>query len=262
MNNIIKSFLATVALLATVLSFTSPVLHAQATTTQTALSAAITSANASTFIVNSTTGFTANSTNAVIDAEQMAVIAVNTTTNTITVVRGISGTRATTHASGAIVYVGPPNYFTSYPRTGSCTAANELNIPIINASMREYYTCVSGDWRRADLTADGGYLTQSVTSGGVPTSYSCGATSGNANCANTQTGHTAHYITGVATLSAGSAIISSISPTFTSTSTGACVGVDTSGGSGVVAEVIISGVSSITVNGTGSGTVSWLCAGY
>ncbi len=261
MNKVIKSFIAVTALIVGLLALTtSPVLQAQATTTSTALNGAITTLNATTFVVQSTTGFVANSTNAVIDAEQMAVIGVNTTSKTITVVRGIASTRATTHATASIVYVAPTNYFTSYPRTGSCTASQENTLPIINATMREYYTCTGGSWARAQLTTLGGYSTFPVTSGGLPMTFSCGI--GTTTCSGTATGHTAHIFGGIVPLTAGTGTVSGISPTFTTTSTGFCVSSDTAGGSGTLSKVLITGVSSIQITGSSTDNVAYLCMGW
>lgn len=89
--------------------------------------------------------------------------------------------------------------------------------------------------------------------------FYCGTT---ATCGNTATAMTAHIAAGVRTLANGTATVTGISPAFTSTSTFNCVAVDTSGASGVVAEAVPLSASSITVNGTGTGTVSWLCVGY
>jgi hypothetical protein len=120
----------------------------QTTTTSTTLSSAITSTYGKTIVVASATGFTTGaSTPSVvfIDSELMDVQAVNSTT--ITVVRGYGGTRASTHASGALVWVGPPNYFQAYSITGSCTATNLVNLPWIDTNAGRIYTCdASGRW--------------------------------------------------------------------------------------------------------------------
>lgn len=255
-----KSFVAVTALLGALLLSALPV-SAQVTLTSTRITAAISTLTATTMTVASATGFTAGTTHAVIDQEEVQVTSVNGLTIGIARI-GANGTRVTTHASSAIVYVGNPTYFDSVGRSGSCTSTAERVLPVLVPVQGKLFTCTGGSWSTALYTTLGGYLTMPVTSGGMPTTYSCGATSGSTTCPNTATGYTAKMFSGVATLSAGTAVISGLSPTFTSTATGACVGVDTSGASGVVAEVVISGVSSLTVNGTGAGTVSWLCLGY
>lgn len=91
----------------------------------------------------------------------------------------------------------------------------------------------------------------------VPRAYFCGTSS---TCANTNT--TPHLVAGFTTLAAGVATVSGITPAFTSSSTFVCTGTDTSGGSGVLAEVVPASGSSITLGGTGAGTVAWICSGY
>lgn len=257
MNLTKRSFIAALALIAGLFTSSAFAQTNPNSTSQTALAAAITSISATSLRVNSATGAAAGSTSLVVDAEVMDIAAVNGTT--LTVVRGMAGTRATTHASGAVAYIGTRPIVDTVGRYGSCTTSPN---PVLVPTEGRLYTCSNSNWVSANLTTKGGFLTMSATSGGVPTAYSCGATSGSTTCANTQTGYTAHIISGVATLSAGTAVISGISPAFTSTATGACVGIDTSGASGVLSEVVISGVSSITVAGTGAGTVSWMCVGY
>lgn len=259
MNKYFRSFVAVLAL--SLGLFASMPVSAQTTLTQTALSAAITTTNDNSITVNSATTFAAGTTHVVIDAEEMAVTSVSGTT--IGVVRGINGTRAATHASGAVAYVGSPTYFDSVGRYGSCTATNERVLPIIVPTEGKYYTCSSSNWVSANLVTLGGYATMPSTSGGIPTVYSCGPTTGTTSCANTATGHTAKMWTGAATLSSGVAIISGMSPPFTATSTGFCVGQDQTAASGATsAKVVLSGVSSITISGTGSDVVWWICVGY
>lgn len=260
MNKYFRSFVAVLAL-SLGLFVTTPV-SAQTTLTQTALSAAVTTTNDNSITVNSATTFAAGTTHAVIDAEEMAVVSVSGTT--IGVVRGINGTRATTHASGAVVYVGSPTYFDSVGRYGSCTATNERVLPIVVPTEGKYYTCSSSNWVSADLVTLGGYATMPSTSGGIPTTYSCGSTAGDSNCANTATGHTAKMWSGRASLSSGSAVISGLSPTFTSVLTGACVGQSQDAASGTTTgvQVVISGVSSLTITGTGTEVIWYICVGY
>lgn len=259
MNTSFKSFIAVAALSAGLL--TPSVGFAQTSLTTTRLTAAIADASIVTFTVASASGFVAGSTSAVIDAEVMDVIAVTGTT--IRVVRGLAGTRAMPHNANALVYVGARPFVDSVGRYGACTSANERLLPVLVPQTGTLYTCTSGQWTSASLTGKGGYLTMPVSSGGVPAVTACGATSGNANCANTQTGYTARIWHGAATLSSGSAIISDLSPTFTSTSTGACVGQSQTGTSaGATSKVVISGVSSLTITGTGSEVIWWQCVGY
>lgn len=59
-----------------------------------------------------------------VDSEAMYVAApLPATGNNVAVVRGYNSTQARTHASGATVWVGRPNLFTTYDPTGTCTQA-------------------------------------------------------------------------------------------------------------------------------------------
>jgi hypothetical protein len=227
--------------------------QAQASLNSSTLSAAISSASATSVTVASATGAVAGSTSLVVDQEVMDIVAVSGTRLTVT--RGMAGTRAATHASGAVTKIAARPFVDSVGRSGSCTATNERVLPILVPTEGKSYDCVGSRWVGSPLISSFGAV-------GDPILSSCGATSGNANCANTRGSGNAFIVSGVATLSAGKAIISAISPTFTSTATGACTANDTSGASGVLTEVEISGVSSLTISGTGAGTVAWLCVGY
>lgn len=119
-------------------------------TTTTAASVGI---NDLTVTVTSATGIVAqgplNQTNTelFIDREVMQVTTVTGTV--IGVRRGQpDGTPITTHANGAKVWVGPPNYFgpAIFTKSGSCTAANEINLPRMNTASGKPYDCVNGLW--------------------------------------------------------------------------------------------------------------------
>lgn len=99
------------------------------------------------------------STNLYIDQELMAVQAVNSTT--ITVQRGIGGTSAAPHASGALVFYGPPSAFFSNPRLpnpqGSCTRSNLQVTPYINVATGIISDCLGGTWVHGVTTANPEY---------------------------------------------------------------------------------------------------------
>ena len=137
--NKIKSLLVFVGLLLLSVSTS----WAQATLTETTLSAAISDKAEQTFTVTSATGFSAGRI-AYVDKEALRITAVSGTL--ITAVRGASGTRATTHASAATIYVGPANYFTTYDRAGSCTSTSELVLPVVNVSSGNIFQCTSSLW--------------------------------------------------------------------------------------------------------------------
>jgi len=117
--------------------------EAQTAITNTTISAAITSTSATQFTVASATGFSVNYI-AVMDNEARRITAINGLV--ISATRGASGTRPSTHISGSAVYVGPGDYFATYDRAGSCTAANELVSPVINVANGKRFTCTAGQW--------------------------------------------------------------------------------------------------------------------
>lgn len=114
---------------------------AQATTPQTTLSAAITSGATQIRVAStSSSGITpsmnmaaanlgAFQTELWVDAELIGVTSISGTT--LTVQRGLEGTNQASHASSAVVWWGPPNYFSLNVTEpgGSCTAANVVALP-------------------------------------------------------------------------------------------------------------------------------------
>ncbi len=96
-----------------------------------------------------------------VDRELMQVKAVSGTT--ITVIRGMAGTGAPSHASGALVFVVPASAIgvwsgdgfaaasqgPSVPQ-GSCTRSNELYLPRIQFSSGVISDCVGGQWVNGD----------------------------------------------------------------------------------------------------------------
>lgn len=135
MNKLIKTVLATVVLAALVLT---PSLSAQQTLTQTTLSSAAT-ATADRIVVSSATGFTVGNT-VVIDREAFFISAISSTT--ISVFRGTLGTVAEAHASGAVVYTGPNNYFLAKdPAPGGCTATNFVALPAVVIPSGSVFDC-------------------------------------------------------------------------------------------------------------------------
>lgn len=108
-----------------------------------------------------------------------------------------------------------------------------------------------------------GTLTLPTTTAGIPVALFCGATSGSSVCANTSGGATARVFGGLATLASNSAVISSISPAFTSTSTFACTSNDQTT-IGNPTKVLNTSSSSITISDTtgASDVVAYTCVGY
>lgn len=93
-----------------------------------------------------------------VDRELMEVRAISGTT--LTVIRGVSSTAATSHASGALVFVIPVanNVWLNaqaggQPQSlpaGSCTRANELFLPRINFASGTVSDCLGGQWMNGD----------------------------------------------------------------------------------------------------------------
>ncbi len=125
-------------------------LFGQATTTTTTLSAAVTQ-TATTVTVAGTTGISAsgnplNATNTVLFVDKEAMNVLSISGSVVTVQRGSNGTPQTSHASGSLVWVGPPSYYSYGDPTGSCTATQQLNLPRVAQSTGKIWDCVGGQW--------------------------------------------------------------------------------------------------------------------
>lgn len=124
----------------------------QNTIVQTSLSAAIT-ANQTSFALASVTGVQAPSYSSglagsilyVVEwgqtkGEAMVVQSISSTT--VTVGRGRSGSKATAHASGAMVLVATnPNWFASTDPIGSCVTASTYVTPWVNINTGNQWLC-------------------------------------------------------------------------------------------------------------------------
>ena len=142
-------------------------LSAQTILTPTTLSAAVTSLKSKNIVVASVgSGASIIAPPSVngnpfsslyIDKELLTVEAVNGTT--VTVIRGQGGTSATYHASGALVFVGPPQAFAVGSADnagqsfgpppiagGSCTRGNLLYLPSVNVETGVISDCLGGVW--------------------------------------------------------------------------------------------------------------------
>jgi hypothetical protein len=122
----------------------------QATLTGTTLAAAATS-SATTLQVASATGITANSTLLYIfdgTARGEAVFVNSVSSKTLKVTRGYHGTSANGHISGALVLLGPPNYFYSGDPSGACTLTSTLVTPYVNIKSGRQWLCssVTNSW--------------------------------------------------------------------------------------------------------------------
>jgi hypothetical protein len=122
--------------------------YTQATMTATTFSAAV-SATTKAFTVTSATGFAVGSV-AFADTEAMQITAVSGTT--ITVIRGYAGTAAAAHASGAVVWVGLPSYYSGKEPAGVCTSTSEVALPRIVLNSGNIYDCKNSTWVRWALS--------------------------------------------------------------------------------------------------------------
>jgi hypothetical protein len=131
--------------IAAILLLAASMASAQTTTGQTTLAAAVTTVSETSIRVALATGFTAGTTYAYADGELMAVTSVSGTT--IGVLRGANGTRAVTHTSGAVVWIGPFSAYRATDARGSCTATNEAYLVQINLQTGNIFNCVNSKWQ-------------------------------------------------------------------------------------------------------------------
>lgn len=132
-------------------------LTGQAAVNSTTLSANV-AANAPTLTV-AAIGPIAAGQQLYMDREAMSVTSVAGTT--VTVARGISGTRAAAHISGTVVYSGPANYFSQSEPSGMCVATAEVALPRIVGGLGNIYDCKDSVWVKY---ADGGFPAFSASS--------------------------------------------------------------------------------------------------
>ena len=172
MKTLLKSMLFALALLVGASAYgqtilTNTTLSAAAANTSTSVT--FTSSNVSVVQLTSATGVSAPTPNTgntpglatsnaqsflYVDRELMQVEGVSGTN--ITVIRGIGTTGAASHASGALVFVIPSNYFNGTNARlggtpqGSCTRSNELYLPNINFPSGTISDCLGGQWINGD----------------------------------------------------------------------------------------------------------------
>jgi hypothetical protein len=119
------------------------------TLSQTTLSAAVAKTDQQVCLTSSTgvvTPTTANpGTLLLANHEVMTVVATGNGTGCFVVDRHAN---ADAHVAGELVTYGPPNHFARSDKTirGTCTAANEYVLPVINTNTAESFDCKSGVW--------------------------------------------------------------------------------------------------------------------
>lgn len=128
-----NTILRSLAAVAAVLFLSVPSAYAQTALTTTTLGAALDGSSVA-VTVASATGITAPGTGAtfvylLVDRELMSVRAVNGLV--VNVMRGQSGTRATTHVTASAVTVVPPNAIVGYPLSGQCVRSTLAYVPVI-----------------------------------------------------------------------------------------------------------------------------------
>ena len=147
-NQAMKRITQAFAVLLMLAAGVSPTFAQQNTFTATTLSQAVVS-NQRNIPLASVTGISGqgsvpgNATDIYVDRELMQVVSVNTVNNTVTVIRGASGTQASAHNSGAAVLAGQPSWFQNYDPEGSCTRASTVVQPWINQRTGDEWTCSS-----------------------------------------------------------------------------------------------------------------------
>ena len=134
--------------------------YGQTILTNTTLSAALADGHARTFSVASATNINGPSatnnqlaTYLYVDRELMSVETVSGTL--VTAVRGIGGTTANAHVSGALVFVIPAylgTWFNLPAPQGACTRASQIALPVISPAQGMISDCVGGQWVNGDST--------------------------------------------------------------------------------------------------------------
>ena len=154
MKNLMKNTLVLCGLLlAASMSF------GQTFLTQTTLAAAVTTTSTTQVHLTSATGVTAAVTVLFIDQEALFVNSISGTYASVT--RGYNGTQSGTHASAALVFVGPATAYAYQAPTGSCTRTqgalngNVLYLPVIaygvDGMLPTASDCVGGVWTTSFL---------------------------------------------------------------------------------------------------------------
>jgi hypothetical protein len=114
----------------------------------TTLAAAVTSTSQTVFNFTATTGLVQNPggiSGAYIDREYVTGRLVNGAF--VSVVRGQAGTKAATHASGALVFLAATNnLIQATGQSGTCTRGTVFVSPWIDAAHGEIYDCLGGVW--------------------------------------------------------------------------------------------------------------------
>ena len=233
-------------------------LFAQTTTTSTTLAAAVTTTTQARINLTAATTVAVGGYIYTEDGEVMQVQSTYVAASTsVPVTRGVSGTRAITHANATVVWVFAPGIqarvgLRSGPLPGSnpmgsCTATAEPLLPIFNTTTNSRYDCIGSQW---------------VKSGVRGSALWCGATTGATATCTPSTAIASRVIAGIATLASNAQVVT-FSPAFTASTTYACVANDVTTRANVVQAVPTTATTMTITNTTGAtDAVHWICVGY
>lgn len=132
----------------------------QATTTQTTLAAAQAVTDQTISLTSSTGVYAYDGTQILtgifVDREYEEVLTQIGSTSVWRVRRGVGrGSARTGHVSGAVAWIGPPNYFDQGPiLTGACTASLQPNLPRPNIATGQIMDC-AGMWSNVNTRLQG-----------------------------------------------------------------------------------------------------------
>lgn len=139
---------------------------------------------------------------------------------------------------------------------GSTVDANLTTLTVTDPTATRTFTL-------PDATVNLATTQLPASTGGIPTVYYAGNTTGAASAATSQVSTTGHCYFGQVTLSAGSATVDTLPIPFTGTDTYSAFATYGNGSTGT-ANVIVAktSTSKITITGTGSAIVGWGACGY
>lgn len=182
-----------------------------------------------------------------VDRELMQVTSIANSPR-FAVIRGVQGTIVSSHATGATVRIGQPQWFGSSDKSGSCTAASEIINPYINVNSGAEFKCTNSVWVKS------------------PFFLACGTV---AACVPAQQSNTVKVVSGSVALASGTpsaATVTGIAPAFTSSTTYVCavapVGADATIAGAGVAVTNVDGTSfTVTGQNTVTTVINYVCVG-
>lgn len=194
-------------------------------------------------------GSTCGTTNACIPLTLFNSPTLSTTSATVVISGTFTGTLQFEASTDGVNFIAIPGF----PLAGGASVTSATSTGTWSFSI----AALTQMRVRASAFASGtAAITIQASGGGNSISVlSCATTT---TCANTVVG-TPRFVRGTVALAAGAAVVSGISPAFTSTSTFNCTATDTTAAAAV--SVAMTSASSITFAGTSTDTISYLCVG-